>query len=167
MKWIDGSYIDIKKFSGAELCEEISRNLWDNERSEWLEYDDFIQTAVFLIDFDTELIMEEIFAFLENSIGHYAPEIIKAFRNIGDYKDAEILSEICCLAPPDMMRGEFLSGDYSEYDISVFSDDHELSEEVSDKIEKLESQLYLNSGYDMWQMLYNYLDREISGLQEE
>lgn len=111
--------------------------------------------------------MEGIFTFLENSIGHYAPEIIKAFRNIGDYKDAEILSEICRLAPPDMMRGEFLSGDYNEYDISVFSDDHELSEEVSDKIELLESQLYLNSGYDMWQMLYDYLDREISGLQEE
>ncbi|MBD5159085.1 MAG: hypothetical protein HDT23_02420 [Ruminococcus sp.] len=164
MKWIDGNDIDIKQFSGSELCEKISRNLWNYERSEWLEYNDFIQTAVFLIDFDTELSMEGIFTFLENSIGHYVPNIIKAFRDIGDDKDAEILSEICRLAPPYMIRGEFLKGGYNEYDISVFGDDHEMNPEVADKIELLESQLYLNSGYDMWQMLYDYLDRRISEL---
>lgn len=167
MKWIDGSYIDIKSFSGKELCEKLSLELWDRERTEWLEYADFIKTAAFLIDFDTELNMEGIFTFLENSIGHYAPEIIKAFEAIGDFKDAEILTEICRLAPPDVMRGEFLSGGYSEYDISVFSDDHELNPEVADKIESLENQLYLNSGYDMWQILFDYLDREILDFKEE
>lgn len=167
MKWIDGSYIDIKKFSGKEICEKLSVELWDRERTEWLGYSEFIKTVAFIIDFDTELNMEGIFTFLENSIGHYAPEIIKAFRNIGDCKDADILSEICRLAPPDIIRGEFLNNGYSEYDISIFSDDHELNPEVSDKIELLESQLYLNSGFDMWQMLYDYLDREISNLQED
>ncbi|MDE6425501.1 MAG: hypothetical protein K2K89_05105 [Ruminococcus sp.] len=142
MKWLDGSYINIKKFSGAELCEKISLELWDYERSEWLEFDDFIQTAVFLIDFDTELCMEGIFTCLENSIGHYLPYIIKAFRTIGDNEDAEILSEICRLACPD----------------------HELCEEVLSEIERLESQLYLNTGFDMWQLLYDYLDRKISEL---
>lgn len=163
MKWIDGSYIDIKSFSGKEMCEKLSIELWDNERSEWLGYTDFIKTAAFIIDFDTELNMEGIFTFLENSIGHYAPEIIKSFETIGDFKDAEILTEICRLAPPDAMRGEFLKADYSEYDICSGC---EISEEVADKIELLESQLYINTGFDMWQMLYDYLDREISGLQE-
>lgn len=167
MKWIDGSDIDIKSFSGKEICGKLSLELWDRERTEWIDYPDFIKTAVFLIAFDTELTMEGIFTFLENSIGHYAPEIIKAFETIGDFKDAEVLAEICRLAPPDIMRGEFLSGGYSEYDIAVFGDDHELNPEVADKIESLESQLYLNSGYDMWKMLFDYLDREISGLQEE
>lgn len=129
MKWLDGSYIDIKKFSGAELCEKISLELWDYERSEWLEYADFIQTAVFLIDFDTELTMEGIFTCLENSISHYMPHIIKAFRTIGDYKDAETLSEICRLVSPGLT-----------------------SEEVPDEIERLESHLYLNTGFDMWQV---------------
>lgn len=108
--------------------------------------------------------MEGIFSFLENSVGHYAPNIIKAFRDIGDCKDADILSEICRLAPPDVIRGEFLNGDFNEYDISAFDDVHELSEEISEKIEILESQLYLNSGFDMWQLLYDYLDRRISEL---
>ena len=164
MKWLDGSYIDIKKFSGSELCEKISLELWNYERSEWLEFDDFIQTAVFLIDFDTELCMEGIFTCLENSIGHYLPYIIKAFRTIGDYKDAEILSEICRLASPELIRGEFLSKGYNEYDISAFDSNHELSEEVLSEIERLESKLYLNTGFDMWQLLYNYLDRRISEL---
>ncbi|MCM1507827.1 MAG: DMP19 family protein [Ruminococcus flavefaciens] len=164
MKWIDGSCIDIKKFSGAELCEKLSHELWDYERSQWLEYDDFIQTAMFLIDFDTELVMEGIFTCFENSTGHYVPHIIKAFRTIGDHKDAEILSEICRLISPNLMRAEFLSKGYSEYYILTFSDDNELSEEVMDEIERLESQLYLNTGLDMWQLLYDYLDRRISEL---
>ncbi len=147
-----------------ELCEKLSREMWESERSEWLDCADFIQTALFLIDFDTELTMEGIFSFLENSIGHYAPNIIKAFRDIGDDKDADILSEICRLALPDVIRGDFLSGDYNEYDISVFDDIHELSREVSKKIEILENQLYLNNGFDMWQMLYNHLDMRISEL---
>ncbi|MDE6101722.1 MAG: hypothetical protein K2F73_01905, partial [Ruminococcus sp.] len=66
------------------------------------------------------------------------------------------------LAPPDVMRGEFLNFDYNEYDISVFGDDHELNPEVADKIDLLESQLYLNTDFDIWQLLYDYLDREIS-----
>ncbi len=164
MKWIDGKDIDIKRFSGAELCEKLSLELYNYERSQWLECTDFIQTAVFLIDFDTELNMEGIFTFLENSIGHYAPKIIQAFKAIGDFRDAEILTEICRLAPPDVMRGEFLNSDYKEYDISFFGDDHELNPEVADKIDLLESQLYLNSGFDMWHMLYDYLDRQIEKL---
>lgn len=161
MKWIDGKEIDIKQFSGRELCEKLSRELWHNERSQWLECADFIQTAAFLIDFDTELTMEGIFTFLENLIGHYSPNIIDAFKAIGDDKDAEILAEICRLAPPDVMRGEFLDGDHNEYDISCFDDDHELSEEIEEKIGQLEKQLYLNTGFDIWEPLFDYLDREI------
>ena len=142
MKWLDGNYIDIKKFSGEELCEKISLELWDYERSEWFEFDDFIQTALFLIDFDTELCMEGIFTCLENSICNYLPYIIKAFRTIGDNEDAEILSEIYRLA----------------------CHAHELSEEISGEIERLESKLYLNTGFDMWKLLYDYLDRRISEL---
>lgn len=164
MKWLDGSYIDIKQFSGVEICEKLARNMWDYDRSQWLECDDFIRTALFLIDFDTELVMEGIFTCFENSTGHYLPYIIKAFRTIGDHKDAEILLEICRLISPDLMRGEFLSKCYREYDISFFADDHEISEEVTDEIERLESQLYLNAGFDMWQLLYDYLDRRISEL---
>ncbi|MDE6091476.1 MAG: hypothetical protein K2G14_00050 [Ruminococcus sp.] len=35
MKWIDGSNIDIKNFSGAEICERLSLEMWDIKHSEW------------------------------------------------------------------------------------------------------------------------------------
>ncbi|MDE5565246.1 MAG: DMP19 family protein [Oscillospiraceae bacterium] len=164
MKWIDGKDVDIRSLSGEELCERLSLELWDADRSQWLECNDFIQTAAFLIDFDSELAMEGIFTFLENSIGHYTPDIIKAFEAIGDENDAEVLSEICRLAPPDFMRGEFLSDNHQEYEISIFNNGHELSEEVLDRIEELENQLYLNTGFDMWKLLYKYLDEQIEKL---
>ena len=93
MRWIDGKEINIRQFTGETLCEKLATDLWSNDYDQWLKCADFIQTASFLIAFDTELTMEGIFAFLENSIGHYAPNIIQAFRIIGDKNDADILNE--------------------------------------------------------------------------
>lgn len=164
MRWIDGSDIDIKNMTGKTVCEKLAQELWDYDRSQWLKCNNFIQVAAFLIDFDTELQMEGIFTFLENSTGHYAPIIINSFKAIGDNNDANILSEICHLASLDLMRGEFSDKNYQEYDISFFNENHELHGEVADKIEKLESQLYLNTGIDIWQLLFNYLDFHIQML---
>lgn len=121
MRWIDGNELNIKTFSGETLCEKLATELWNNPYDQWLKCTDFIQVASFLIAFDTELTMEGIFTFLENSISHYSPNIIQAFRAIGDSNDADTLEEICRLAPPDIMRGEFLSEDYQEYYITTFN----------------------------------------------
>ena len=66
------------------------------------------------------------------------------------------MEEICRLAPPDVMRGEFLSGDCQEYDITIFDDNHELSEETEIRIVELSKQLYLYSRIDIWSLL-NYI----------
>lgn len=164
MRWIDSKEINIRQFTGETLCEKLATDLWSNDYDQWLKYADFIQTASFLIAFDTELIMEGIFAFLENSIGHYAPNIIQAFRIIGDKNDADILEKICQIAPPDIMRGEFLSETQQEYDITTFNDNHELNEEAEARIEELNKQLYLHSGIDIWSLLFTYLDEQIENL---
>lgn len=164
MRWIDGKEINIRQFTGETLCEKLATDLWSNDYEQWLKCADFIQTASFLIAFDTELTMEGIFAFLENSIGHYAPNIIRAFRIIGDKNDADILEKICQIAPPDIMRGEFLSETQQEYDITTFNDNHELNEEAEARIEELNKQLYLHSGIDIWSLLFTYLDEQIENL---
>jgi hypothetical protein len=132
MRWIDGDKINIKQFTGETLCEKLSTELWSVDYEQWLKCTDFIQVASFLIAFDTELTMEGIFTFLENSIGHYAPNIIQAFRTIGDNTDADTLEEICCLAPPDIMRGKFLNGKFKEDDDTL-----EIKYEVAERIIKL------------------------------
>ena len=131
MQWIDGSDIDIHQYTGETICEKLSLEMWGCCKMEqWSSWADFIQVAYFIIAFDTELNMEGIFTFLENSIGHYAPQIIQAFRAISDDNDADILEEICALCPPDIMRGEFLENGHQEYEINCFDDDHELKEEL-------------------------------------
>lgn len=131
---------------------------------QWSSWADFIQVAYFIIAFDTELNMEGIFTFLENSIGHYAPQIIQAFRAISDDNDADILEEICALCPPDIMRGEFLENGHQEYEIDCFDDDHELKEEIIERIEELERSLYLNTNFDIWKLLFGFVDKKISAL---
>ena len=152
MKWLDGQEFDTKDFT---------REMYNYDHEQWLECDEPLKTALFIIDFDTELTMGGIYAFLENSIGHYAPQIIRSFRNIGDNTDAEILSEICRLAPPDMIRGELLETDHKEYDIYIFDEVHGLKEEIADKISELEEKLYLNSDSDIWSLLFAYMDSYI------
>lgn len=94
-RWINGNEINIKQFTGETLCEKLAIDLWGNDYVQWLKCADFLQTASFLIAFDTEMTM-----------------------------DADILEEICRLAPPEIMRGEFLSDTQQEYDIITFNDDN-------------------------------------------
>lgn len=164
MQWIDGSEIDIKQYTGEALCEKMSLEMWDCDMNQWQGWADFIQTAYFIIAFDTELAMEGIFTFLENSLGHYAPRIIQAFRSINDNRDADILEEICTLCPPDRMRREFLKNNHQEYEISCFSADHELKAEIADRITELSGKLYLYTDFDMWELLFTYMDKKIEAL---
>lgn len=162
MRWIDGSDIDIGTMTGEDLCGRLTDDMWEHDRSVWLGYDEPIRTAAFIIDFDTELQMEGIFSFTESETGRYASEIIKAFRCIGDDRDADILSEICRLAPPDGMRGELSEKDKALYELSSFNEDHALHEEISERISELAQELYLNRDFDgMWQKLFSYLDESI------
>ena len=55
MRWIDGKEINIRQFTGETLCEKLATDLWGNDYDQWLKCADFIQTASFLIEFDTEL----------------------------------------------------------------------------------------------------------------
>ena len=145
MQWIDGSEIDFKQYTGEVLCEKLSLEMWKSCKMEqWSEWVDFIQVAYFIMAFDTELTMEGIFTFLENSIGHYAPQIIWAFREIGDDNDANIL----------------------EYEITSFNEDHELREEIVERITELAGKLYLKTGFDIWKLLFDFVDRKIDALTE-
>jgi len=165
MQWIDGSEIDIKQYTGMALCEKLSSEMWNCCKMEqWSNWADFIQVAYFIIAFDTELTMEGIFTFLENSIGHYAPQIIRAFRAIGDDNDADILEEICKLCPPDIMRGEFLENSHQEYEITCFTENHELKEEVIEEIAELQTKLYLDTDFDIWELLFDFVDEKIAAL---
>lgn len=164
MQWINGNEIDVKQYTSESLCEKIASEMWNCgcDIEQYLNWTDFIQVAYFIIAFDTELTMEGIFTFLENSIGHYAHQIIQAFRTIGDDNDADILEEICTLCPPDIMRAEFEENSHQEYEITCFDEDHELKEEIVERIEELSEKLYLNTDFDIWELLFRFIDEKIA-----
>lgn len=55
-------------------------------------------------------------------------------------------------------------GDYQEYSITSFVSDHELKEEIVKIIEGLHNNFYLNTNFDMWKLLFKYLDDQIAML---
>lgn len=57
------------------------------------------------------------------------------------------------------MRGKFLNGKFKEDDDTL-----EIKYEVAERIIKLNEQLYLNSGFDIWPLLFKYLDGQIEKL---
>lgn len=138
MKWFDDTEIDIKQYNGESLAEKIVEDMFELNREQLLEYPQFIQTAYFIIDFDTELAMEGIYGILENSIRNFLPNIIKAFRSIGDEIDAELLSEILSLGAEE-----------------------QLEEAGQRQISRLSNNLYLYTDRDVWKKLFAYLDTEI------
>lgn len=166
MKWFDGKQINIKEYTGEELAGKIAEDMYQMDKEQVLEYPQFIQTAYFIIDFDTELVMEGIYGVLENSIGAYLPNIIQAFQAIGDKKDADILSEIISLVSPEQLREEITKSDFMEYQITSFNECHDIDEETGEQIESLSNELYLHTDFDMWGMLFEYLTRSINKEKE-
>ena len=160
IKWFDGTYINFKDYNGESLAERIASDMYPMAREEIFQYPEFIQNAYFIIDFDVELTMEGIYGVLENSIVTYIPNIINAFQKIGDDKDADILKQIVELVSVESMREE-KNQDLEEYQITSFTECHELDDAVYEQIEELESEFYLKTDFDMWSLLFQYLDEEI------
>lgn len=153
MKWFDGKEIELKHFSGEEMCEKLSLEMWDYDYGQWEKCDECIRNALYIIDFDTVINME---GFPTPHYGYFSKEyyskIIKAFREIGDDNDADILTEAFYI---DLYYQKFFDNteDKNEFD--------KIYDEFSEKIDALERNLYLNTDFDVWSLLYKYLDVQI------
>ena len=155
MIWVDGSETDPKLFSGEELVEKLALEMYD-DREHWSECSEFIQNALYIIDFDTVTNME---GFPTPYFGYFSSEeyerIINAFQAIGDNNDADILSEALRLDT------------YYQKLLGIAEDENERSKIYDEFIEKLdgsEKRLYLNTEFDMWALLYRYIDENIGKL---
>lgn len=152
MRWIDGSDIDIKEYSGEDLCEKLGSEMYKTKQEDWFACEEFIQNALLIIDFDTVINME---GFPTPHYGYFTTEyynrIVAAFRAIGDANDADVLAEAGKL---DLYYETLLNAAKGTEKWNVIYD------EFSNKLDKLEEELYLNTEFDIWTMLYEYLDRQ-------
>jgi len=97
---------------------------------------------MWIIDFDTELTMNGILGFLENSSGRYLSETVAALQLIGSTKDAALLKEIEKQVEKINVETKI---ELNPYQVTSFEDRHSLNEEALKKIEELADRLYLNS----------------------
>ena len=129
--------------------------MWDH-REHWSECEEFIQNALFIIDFDTVTNME---GFSTPYDGYFTSEeylgIIKAFQAIGDNNDANILAEALRL---DSYYQRMLDSTEDE------NKSDEIYDEFSEKLDDLEKDLYLFTEFDMWTLLHKYIDEQIRKL---
>ena len=153
MKWLDGSELDLTQFTGKTLCEKLAVEMYEYSKEKWHACDDFIQDVLYVTDFDTVSNME---GFSTPYDGYFTVDdytrIIHAFRAIGDHHDADLLTEA--------LR---LDADYTEQ-LGGIEDEDEAEtvyEAFCNQTEALEQELYLNTGFDIWAMIYQYLESHI------
>ena len=155
MKWIDGTDIDLKQFSGEALCEKLALDMYKGDREAW-ECPEFLKLTMALLNFDAEISMEGFAAPHSGNLtaGDYA-QIIAAFRAIGDEQDAEVLEKALQFdARYTKMIAEAEEG----------SERINLSDTLFERMTDLEQELYPSTDLDIWSMLYSYLDAQIAAL---
>ena len=156
MKWVDGTEIDVRDLSGEDICEKLAIEMYDTDSDQWMLCDECIRNALYIIDFDTETNMEGFSTpYLGNFSADYYAKIKNAFRTIGDDKDADLIEEALRLDSDYTKRLD--NADNDEESDRIYN-------EFREKLGVLEERLYLNTDFDMWSLLYKYLDERIKEL---
>ena len=157
MNFIDGILLEIDNMSASEIIESIATKIYSEpiERRELTKYPQFVQDIIFIIDLDTELTMNGMFGFIENSTVEYIDETISALKRISADSDANILQNIKHLINPKQLRKDMCV--LETYAITSFKEIHNISDDVIDKIKALAKQMYIYNDFDIWSLLEQYV----------
>ncbi|TQR97406.1 DMP19 family protein [Paenibacillus ottowii] len=146
-------------FSAADLVEHIGSVIYGEEassiRDTIYKVPESLRTIILLIDFDTELSMNGILGFLENSTGKYLNETISALKLIKAEKDLSILEEI-----KELVEGIHFNGQIKiePYQVTTFEERHDINERKLERIKDLADGLYVYSiDRDIFDCLIGYL----------
>ena len=130
---------NIPYLSADDIIQTLGAEMYKGEDKDFLEldklgnYPNFIQDAIYIIAFDTELAVNGIGGVLDNMIDSIILKIIKAFQNIGANQEADILSKINLINQ---------------------------TSPFSNEIETLRKSLYLYTDFDIWSLLEIYVEQE-------
>jgi hypothetical protein len=126
---------------------------------------DDLRVAILIIDFDTEVSMNGILGFLENSAGAHLPQVILAFDRIGAQNTADCLREIQAVLNRTGVRSADLRRDLEateEFEISSFAQRHGAAARgMAREVNPIARRLYLyrpSEGEAVFDMLQSYLE---------
>ncbi|MHA6533312.1 DMP19 family protein [Paenibacillus sp. BAC0078] len=160
---------EYKDLTAEEIVDSICSNIYEPDnvaaREAVLESPGFLRDILLLIDLDTELTMNGILGFLENSSGRYLAETIEALKHIGAAEDARILEHIKQQLEANRPQRQKTP---TLHEISSFQDRYILNAEVLDGILREADGLYLNTpDRNIFDNLIHYLSQNRHLLDEE
>ncbi|KAA0543102.1 DUF4375 domain-containing protein [Bacillus sp. BGMRC 2118] len=164
------SFNDFKAKSSVEIIDIIATNLYKNEnlniKDEEIFYNlpDIIRDIILLIDFDTEVTMQGILGFLENSTGFYLKDTINTFEKIQANEDHIILDKIESILKKYNISTRDLRNNVNKqglYNINNFAELHGTDyENMSEEISILADSLYI---YHEERNVFDLLSKYVSG----
>lgn len=160
---------DLSSLTAEDICGNISLNLYEPQNSiirdegNFSSLPDIIKDIILIIDFDTELNINGILGFLENSTGIYLEDTIKTLKKIEAYEDANVLDNIQKIMlrygiSPKQLRNNLSTS--SHYDITSFSKIHgNVFNNMEDEILAEAEGLYLyQDERNIFTNLFKYID---------
>jgi hypothetical protein len=160
--------VELESLRSFELVEALSTRIYEPPLSrcrECLRHISIpLRVPILVLDFDTELSMNGMLGFLENSTGLYLPETIGAFEIIGARETTEVLRSIETTlqkhgVSPSQLRADFAGTE--EYQVTTFRKLHgdlgTMPEEVERDAERL--YLYAKQGEPVWDLLAAFVEK--------
>jgi hypothetical protein len=154
----------LTKKSGEEIINEIALNIYNEENNHLTQKDAFyklpavIRDIILVINLDTELNMQGILGFLENSTGLFLGDTIDTLQRIQAKEDYEILKSIKSILEQNNVSTQDLRNNVDnqmEYSITSFSETHSSKyDAMVSEISEVADKLYL---YDGDRNLFDYL----------
>lgn len=158
----------------SEVLSDLSVQMWrpplfDAWRARSLS--EPAMTVLLILAFGTDVEMEGLSGFLENSSGEFLPEIIDAFEAIGAIKTAAILRQVRQVMQQHGVTHADLRADFdgvAEYTISSFRETHgEAAAKMSDALQAHERALYIydRSSEAVYELLEQYAELHLEVLR--
>ncbi|OWR32316.1 DUF4375 domain-containing protein [Saccharibacillus sp. O23] len=149
-------------FTPDDLVEQIASVIYEKEllsvRNRVEELPELLKTIIWVIDFDTELSINGILGFFENSSGNYLNATIRTLRLIEAVEDADLLEQI-----EKRIEGIDFSSEIELQpgQITTFEQRHRIDEQILSEIAALAAQLYLSSeDRNIFDYLLKYLSKD-------
>jgi hypothetical protein len=173
-----GLLSELEELSPAKLIEALSIRIYEpplsTARDRLHEIAEALRVPILILDFDTELNMNGMLGFLENSTGLYFAETIEAFDKIGASETVSILREIEKTlekhgVTPTKLRADFAGT--QEYQITTFRDLHvdlgTLPNEVEEDAERLYVYGKVGASEPVWSLLEVFVEENRPALFAE
>lgn len=156
---------EFEKLSPAKLIEALSIRIYEpplsSARDRLRELAEPLRVPILVLDFDTELNMNGILGFLENSTGLYFEETIEAFDKIGASETVSVLREIARIldrhgVTPLRLRENFAG--VQEFQITSFRQLHGDLGTMPEEVEEDARRLYLYGETDTAEPVWSLLE---------